>query len=127
MNQDEIDKVREKLREEIEQANADVARAFRVPPPELGATSGIPVRMSVGDSRPFEVGWIRNDEALPGLLRAIADEIERVQPTETMRCGIETYRIGGFGEKLRCVLRAGHAGWHDTGEGVIFHRPGPVP
>jgi hypothetical protein len=93
MNQDEIDKMREwadNLEAELARGTTlntdkpitEVASASSEPAtPPVPLTSGVPVRMSVGDSRQFEIGWIRNDAALPGLLRAIADEIEREQYT----------------------------------------------
>jgi hypothetical protein len=39
----------------------------------------IPVRLQVGRVKARKVGWIVNPEALPDLLRAVADEIEYLQ------------------------------------------------
>lgn len=40
---------------------------------------GIPVRMQVGGQAIVVIGWLHAPDGVPGLLREVADQVERIQ------------------------------------------------
>jgi hypothetical protein len=49
-----------------------------LPVPDDRPADALEVRMQVGDLPVTVIGWIDDSAALPGLLRSVADETERI-------------------------------------------------